>query len=247
MAVLPSSTEQACLGLTAAEAQALQGNEWFNLLSLELQQALLRHCAIWHVPAHHTVATQGSVPDVWFGVAAGAVKLSICSASGRETIVDLLEPGQWFGDVPLLCGLPAPYEATTWAPSTLLLMRRSTLRQLLASHADLGAALLRLNWERSARLMDRLVDQGEPLLEQRARRLLARLASQFGLTQRGATRITLAMTQTQLGLLLGSSRQRVNQLANKLERRGEIRRSEQHIAIVAARDNSASGAQALRA
>jgi CRP/FNR family transcriptional regulator, cyclic AMP receptor protein len=238
-AVHPPLADEACIGLNAAEMEALRANDWFNPLSLQLQRALLQHCAIWHVPAHQTVATQGSVPDVWFGVAAGAVKLSICPPSGRETIVDLLEPGQWFGDVPLLSGLPAPYEARTWAPSTLLLMRRSTLRQLLAAHADLGPALLRLNWERSARLMDRLVDQGEPLLEHRARRLLSRLAGQFGVAHRDATRIALSMTQTQLGLLLGSSRQRVNEMANKLERRGEIRRSQQYIDFVMARDGPA--------
>jgi CRP/FNR family transcriptional regulator, cyclic AMP receptor protein len=236
IAVRPSAPGEACIGLNAAEMKALRENDWFNPLPLQLQRALVQHCAIWHVPAHHTVATQGSVPDVWFGVAAGAVKLSICSPAGRETIIDLLEPGQWFGDVPLLSGLPAPYEARTWAPSTLLLMRRSTLRQLLAAYADLGPALQRLNWERSARLMDRLVQQGVPLLEDRARQLLSRLAGQFGVSGRDATRISLAMTQSQLGQLLGSSRQRVNDLVNKLERRGEIRRSRHYIDFVMTRD-----------
>ena len=229
--VRPPLADEPRIGLSAAELDALQANDWFNPLSLQLQRALLQHCAIWHVPTHHTVATQGSVPDVWFGVAAGAVKLSLHSSAGRETFVDLLEPGQWFGDVPLLSGLPAPYEARTWAPSTLLLMRRSTLRELLAAHVEMGPALQRLNWERSARLMDRLVEQGEPLLEQRARRLLSRLASRFGTRRTDATRITLSMTQSQLALMLGSSRQRINEFLNTLERQGEIRRSQQYIDI----------------
>ena len=231
IAVRPPLADEPCIGLNAAELDALQANDWFNPLPLQLQRALLQHCAIWHVPAHHTVAMQGSVPDVWFGVAAGAVKLSIRSIAGRETIIDLLEPGQWFGDVPLLSGLPAPYEARTWAPSTLLLMRRSTLRELLAAHAEMGPALLRLNWGRSARLMERVVEQGEPLLEQRARRLLSGLASRFGASRGDATRITLSMTQSQLALMLGSSRQRINELVNRFERQGEIRRSQQHVDI----------------
>jgi CRP/FNR family cyclic AMP-dependent transcriptional regulator len=230
---LPADDEE-WIGLNAAEVDALRANDWFNLLPLALQRALLQHCGIWHVPAHHIVVTQGSVPDVWFGLAAGALKLSISSTGGRETVIDLLEPGHWFGDVPLLSGLPAAYEVRTWASSTLLVMRRSTLRQLLAAYAELGPALLRLNWERSARLMDRLVDQGEPLLEHRARRLLSRLAEQFGERGRDATRITLAMTQSQLGQLLGSSRQRVNDVVSKLERLGEIRRSQHYIDFVVA-------------
>lgn len=135
IAAPPLSADGACFGLDASEMEALQANGRSSPLSPQLQRALIRHSAVWRVPGHHTVATQGSVPDVWFGVAAGAVRLSIGSPSGRETIIDLLEPGQWFGNVPLLSGLPAPYEARTWAPSTLLLMRRSILRQLLAAHA----------------------------------------------------------------------------------------------------------------
>src|SRR2546425_8734651 len=72
------------IGLNAAEVEALRTNDWFSLLPLALQRALLQHCAIWHVPAHHIVVTQGSVPDVWFGLAAGALKLSISSTGGRD-------------------------------------------------------------------------------------------------------------------------------------------------------------------
>lgn len=229
IAVHPTLADEAPIDLSAAEVDALWANEWFNPLPPPLQRALLKHCAIWHVPAHHTVATQGSIPDVWFGVAAGAVALSVRSKPGHETIIDLLEPGQWFGDVPLLSGLPAPYEAKTWAPSTLLLMRRSTLRELVAAHPEMGPALLRLNWERSARLIERLAEQGERRMEQRARRVLSGLANRFGIQGRDATRMNLLMTQSQIAALLGSSRQRVNLLVNKLERQGDIRRSQQYM------------------
>jgi DNA-binding MarR family transcriptional regulator len=47
------------------------------------------------------------------------------------------------------------------------------------------------------------------------------------------------MTQSQLGQLLGSSRQRVNEVVNKLERLGKIRRSRHYIDFVMARDGHA--------
>lgn len=229
--VQPPSVHEASIALKPAELDALRANPWFRALPIELQRVILQRCAIWRVPAHQTLGTQSSVPDVWFGVAAGAVALSTQSGRGHQTIVDLLEPGQWFGDVPLLSGLPAPYEARTWAPSTLLLMRRSTLRELLGTRPELGPALLHLNWCQSARLMERITDQREPLLEQQARQLLARLTSRFGLPGRDATRITLSITQSQIALLLGSSRQRVNQALKRLERQGVFRRSQQSIIV----------------
>jgi CRP/FNR family transcriptional regulator, cyclic AMP receptor protein len=221
--------DEPLIGLRATELDALRANDWFGRLPLQLQRAILKHCAIWHVPAHHALATQGSMPDVWFGVAAGAVALSIRSAARRATIVDLLEPGQWFGDAQLLDGTPTPYEARTWAASTLLLMRRSTLRELLAAHTEMGPALLHLSWKRSARLMERLADQGEPRLDDRAWRLLNRLANRFGYRTQDVTRMTLSMTQSQIGTLVGASRQRVNEFLLRLERQGAIRRSHQSI------------------
>jgi hypothetical protein len=52
IAVRQSPADEACIGLNAAEVNALRANDWFNLLPRQLQRALLQHCAIWHVPAH---------------------------------------------------------------------------------------------------------------------------------------------------------------------------------------------------
>lgn len=224
-----SVADEPPIGLSATELDALHANEWFRRLPLQAQRAILEHCSIWRVPAHQTIATQGSMPDVWFGVAAGAVALSARGTAQRETIIDLLEPGQWFGDAALLTGAPAPYRATTWASSTLLLMRRSALRELLAAHSEIGPALLHLSWMRSARLLERITDQSEPRLDQRARRLFSSLGARFGYRTGGVTRITLSMTQTQIAALVDASRQRVNELIVRLERQGVIRRSQTYM------------------
>lgn len=215
--------------LTANELRALLDDTWFGSLPAALRRDLLLQSAIWHVPPRQFLATQGSVPDVWFGIASGAVKLSACSSSGRETVLDLLEPGQWFGDAPVLSRLPQPYAARTCAPSTLLLMRRSVLLNLLANHAGFDAALTRLGWRRSERLMERLREQAEPSLPERARHQLQILARRFGIRMRSATRIGLALTQAELGGLLGASRQRVNQVLHVLECEGAIRRAHPYI------------------
>ena len=157
--------------LLAQEERALMSG-WLGTLDEQLAADLLRHSAAWHVPARQVLADRGAVPDVWFGVAAGAVLLGACSPCGRESALDVLEPGQWFGDMPLLCGSAQPYTAHTLSPCTLLVMRRSTLRQLLGSHASLATALAQLNWERCSRLMERVAGLAELNLLDRTRRQL---------------------------------------------------------------------------
>jgi CRP/FNR family cyclic AMP-dependent transcriptional regulator len=229
---------------SANELNALLDDAWFGSLPPVLCRDLLQHSAIWRVPPRQVLASQGSVPDVWFGIAAGAVKLSACSSGGRETVLDLLQPGQWFGDAPLLARLPQPYAARTCAPSTLLLMRRSVLQNLLANHKDFNGALTRLNWRSSQRLMERLGEQAEPSLPKRARHQLQVLARRFGTRTGFATRIGLALTQAELGGLLGASRQRVNQVLHALERAGSIRLGHAYIDWLdahSAADDSACG------
>jgi CRP-like cAMP-binding protein len=209
--------------LAAAEERALLANPWFGALAPELQCAMLRESAVWHVPVRHKLCSQGAVPDVWFGLAAGAVHLCATSEAGHETTLDLLEPGQWFGDMALLDAQPLPYAAQTWAASTLLVMRRSSLRQLLAQHPAMGTALARLNAQRNLRLLQRLGEQAEPLLHLRARRMLRVLAQRFGVRVPGGWRIALPLTQAQLAQLMDASRQRVNEILGVLEREAAVR------------------------
>lgn len=218
--------------LAANELRALLNDTWFSSLPLAVRQDLLQQSAIWHVPPRQVLGTQGSVPDVWFGIAAGGVTLSTSSSSSRETVLDLLEPGQWFGDAPLIARVPQPYSARTCAPSTLLLMRRSVLQNLLANHAEFDAALARLNWRRSERLMERLREQAVPSLPERTRQQLQVLARRFGIRMRSAIRIGLPLTQAELGEVLGASRQRVNHVLHVLERAGTIRLAHPYIDVL---------------
>lgn len=219
------------VALTRAQLEALFANPWFAGLSHELQRALLRSAVVWNVGAGQTLVRQGSLPDVWFGIAAGAVALWVTTPDGSELMLDLLEPGQWLGEMPLIAGTAVPYTTRIWASSTLLLMRRSALRQLLAAHPELAPALIGLSALRVRRLVERLAQQSTMRLEDRLHLLLVDLASRFGEPLPTGTRIRLPLTQTQLGALVGASRQRVNLTMQKLEQRGKLRRLGQLIEL----------------
>lgn len=213
------------------EAQALLGDRWFQSLSETLQAKLVQFAAVRRLPARTNLGSLGAVPEVWFAVASGAVKLSCYSRDGRETVVDVLEPGQWFGDGPLLCSEPQPYEIQTLAPSTILLMRRTALRALLEAEAELSASLARLNWLRTTRLMRRLHDQAEPRLELRVRRQLNALVRQFGTRGGKGVHIELPLGQADLALMVQGSRQRINTVLAHLERHGELLRGQEAAAF----------------
>ncbi|MEJ6022669.1 Crp/Fnr family transcriptional regulator [Ramlibacter sp. PS4R-6] len=215
--------------LSLQEARALEANEWFGLLGDEVKADLLQHSAVLRLPAGRTVSSQGSVPEVWCAVAAGAVQVCTRSDAGAEVVLDLLEPGQWFGDVPLLSQRRLPYSVRTWQPSTLLLMRRNALLQVCARHPSLPPALAELNWELAQRIGQRACDQVETSTLQRTFGSLRALGQRFGTRVADGVRIEMPLTQSELARLAGSSRQRVNEALAQLQLQGRIRRGPGYI------------------
>jgi CRP/FNR family transcriptional regulator, cyclic AMP receptor protein len=218
--------------LTAPELQAVRGDAWFASLGTELQHAILARATVRRLRAGAVLIRGGSGGgagggsgghDAWYGVAAGAVRLSTSLASGRQVNFQLVEPGAWFGDIPLIDGLAAPCDAETCADSTLLVLRKEDLLQLLARHADFGIALARLNGRRTRALMGLFADALSLPLENRLARQLLQLARRFGTRAAGnAVRIGLKLSQQDLADLLGASRQRVNAGLKRLERDGVL-------------------------
>jgi len=202
----------------------LTGAGWFGSLSAPMQQEMLAHSAVWRVAGRRVLLSQGATTDVWFGIAAGAVRLSHGLADGRERVVGLLQTGDWFGDVPLLTGAALPYTAQTLVDCTLLLMRRPRLRELMAGHPELPEALARLNWESAVRSMERAVEESTATLEERTLELLTRLSLALDFEP------GKPLHQSELAALLGASRQRLNEALKRLERTGRLAACRESIA-----------------
>ncbi|MFT3804341.1 MAG: Crp/Fnr family transcriptional regulator [Burkholderiaceae bacterium] len=200
--------------LTADEDSAVHSGAWFASLGPSLQRALLSKAATWRVGHGQLIAGQGVVPDTWFGLAAGAMRVSVVTDHGKEGVTHIVRAGEWFGDVPLLAAKPLPYSCHTLGPCTLLMMRRGQLCELLAHHPGLSEALSRLNWEHALHVMDRHVAFVTQPLEPRVRELLGTLGDNMATP--GSRAVHGQLKQSDLALLLGASRQRVNQAIARL-------------------------------
>jgi CRP-like cAMP-binding protein len=169
------------------------------------------------------LATRGSAAEEWCGVAVGAVRISTVSLSGKQVTLTYAEPGTWFGDIALFDGLPRTHDADAHGATTLLCVRKPDFRELLAQHAELYDALLRLNCRRLRLMFDQIEDLNTRPLRSRLARQLLLLARRCGKTQGEEVRIGLALAQEDLAQLLGASRQRVNQELKGFEREGAVR------------------------
>jgi CRP-like cAMP-binding protein len=209
--------------LTIDERRNIDTGPWFAKLSPALRQDILRCATVRRLHDGQRISVRGAAAEEWCGVAAGAVRVSSVSLSGKQIALTYVEPGTWFGDISLFDGLPRTHDAHAHGATTLLVVRKGDFRQLLAAHVELYDALLRLNCRRLRLMFDALEDLNtRPLVARLARQLL-RLARSYGVPDdQGHVRIGLALAQEDLAQLLGASRQRVNQELKALERAGAL-------------------------
>jgi CRP-like cAMP-binding protein len=156
------------------------------------------------------VFAQGDPGDALYGIAEGRVRISASGAAGQEVFLNIMEPGDTFGEIAVMDGLPRTAAATALDSATLVVVKRADFLKLLEREPQLAIHLLKLMCER-LRWTSELVEENVFLAgpARLAKRLLI-LASLHGrATSPG--RLELRISQAELARFLGISRQIVNQ------------------------------------
>ena len=152
---------------------------------------------------------RGDPGDSLCGVATGRVRISASAPGGKEVFLNIMEPGDAFGEIALLDGSPRTATATTMARTELIVIPRDAFSALLQSQPQLATHLIQLLCKRvrwTAELMEDTALLSVPA--RLAKRLLSLASAQGREPQRGAK---IALSQEELAQFLGLSRQIVNQ------------------------------------
>jgi CRP-like cAMP-binding protein len=166
------------------------------------------------------IFSQGDVADTVLYLQQGAVKLAVRSAGGKEAIVGMLGPGDFFGEQ-ALAGHPVRLTTATamGATTVLLVPKQQMIRQLHDQHA-LADRFITYVLARNIRIEEALVDQLFNSIEKRLARTLLLLA-RYGKPEQ-TDRVLPRISQTTLADMIGTTRPRVNFFMNKFKRLGFI-------------------------
>jgi CRP-like cAMP-binding protein len=167
-----------------------------------------------------TIFTQGDPCDSVLYIQKGGVKLSVLSKTGREAVVAMLGPGDFFGEG-CLAGQPVRMgSATAITSSTVLLVDKDQMVRLLHKQHALSDRFIAHMLARNIRIEEDLVDQLFNSSEKRLARTLLLLArySKQDEPQKAVPKIS----QATLAEMVGTTRSRVNFFMNKFKRLGFI-------------------------
>jgi CRP/FNR family transcriptional regulator, cyclic AMP receptor protein len=196
---------------------ALQQSPWASDLDAASLAKLSEEISLREVSAGQFVVRRGDPVTHWLGVVSGLVKISNDSAEGKTVTFTGVPEGGWFGEGSMLKNEPRRYDVVALRDSTIALMPRATFEWLLNTSLRFNRFLIDHLNERLGQFIGMV--EYDRLLEPDAR--VARcLATLFNTQLYPRTGPRLKLSQEEIGLLSGVSRQRANQALQVLERAG---------------------------
>jgi CRP-like cAMP-binding protein len=168
---------------------------------------------------NQTVFEQGDVADMVFYLQKGRIKLTVISEQGKEAVIGILEPTQFFGEE-CLNGHPLRIAMTT-AMEECVVTSISKVSMLATLHTEPKFSELFMAYllSRNSRIVEDLIDQLFNSSEKRLARLLLLLAH-FG--DGGPQPIGPNINQETLAEMIGTTRSRVSFFMNRFRKLGFI-------------------------
>jgi CRP-like cAMP-binding protein len=169
-----------------------------------------------------SIFAQGDAADHVLYVQAGGVKLSVLSKAGKEAVVAVLGPGDFFGEGCLAGQRVRLGSATAITPTVVLRVGKAPMARLLHGQPAMSDRFLSHMLARHVRIEDDLVVQ---LLNSSERRLAQALLvlARYGM-QEAPLRLVPRLSPATLAEMVGTTPARVTFLLNKFDRLGFIDR-----------------------
>jgi CRP-like cAMP-binding protein len=199
----------------------LRNHYLFANLPPELQNRILTLPVSRQFRKGETLFLKGDEGNALYALVSGMVRISSSAGDGREITLNIMEPGDVFGEIAFLDGLPRTADATAMAASEALILRRSDFMPILQREPQLALHLIELLCERLRWTSETVQDAALLSLPARLAKRLLYFATLYGQrAEGGAVRITLRLSQSDIAQFMGTSRETINKQLQTWRRDG---------------------------
>nr|WP_231586601.1 Crp/Fnr family transcriptional regulator [Cupriavidus basilensis] len=209
-------------------AVLLARHEWFAALAPQHQALAARQTVMQDFAAGAFVARRGEPSRYWIGVESGLIKLAVYTPDGRGCTFSGVPAGGWCGEGSVIKREARRYDVIAIRDSRIALVPDTVFHTLLAESLPFSSFVVRQLNERMGQFIATV--QNDRLLGADARVAQA-IAQLFHAALYPRTNAVLELSQEEIGLLTGLSRQRVNQALRRLAADGMVDISYQSIRV----------------
>ncbi|RKT20298.1 Crp/Fnr family transcriptional regulator [Paraburkholderia sp. RAU2J] len=194
---------------------------WFRSAPAVMQAELIETGRVERLAAGQRLFSRGDADDGLYCVLDGLMRIGAASAMGKEALLAVIEPVNWFGEIALFDNRPRTHDAYAERDSELFHAPRAALVALLERRPAYWH-VFGLLLTQKLRLAFEAIEEAAllPAAQRVARRLLL-MAGGYG--EPGALRRVLKVPQEDLAMMLALSRQTINQVLKQFETQGALK------------------------
>jgi CRP/FNR family cyclic AMP-dependent transcriptional regulator len=169
-------------------------------------------------PKNKTIVEEGLSGDYMYVLREGEVKVTKLSSDGREKILELLEEGDFFGEMSLLDSAPRSASVKTLTEARVLALSRADFLSLLRRSPDLAMCVVQELTRRLRQVDEQASSLSFQRVKERTQGLLQRLAKEK--CDRPDRLATPSLTHQQMADMIGTSRETVTRVVKGLKEEG---------------------------
>jgi len=174
---------------------------------------------------------KGDIGDSLYIIKKGKIKISIPTEEGEELIISIFSDGDFFGELSLLDKAPRSADAVAITDTELLVLRRDVFYTYLFERKQAIEAIMSALCNRLRKTDDFLTDLCYTNFPKRLAKTLIELSERFGKKVEEKIILDLEITQSDLGAMLGVTRETVNRELMKLKLQGILTKEKKKIII----------------
>jgi len=212
---------------SSSKLAVLRKHPMFCDLDPEALDQLCRYAKHSSLKRGATIVSKGDPGNSLIAVISGTVKISISSPDGRSAILNLIGPGETFGEVAVLDGLARTADATANTNCEIYVIDRRDFLPFVRSQPALAMKFIELLCTRLRWTSDQVEEVILQNLPGRLASALLRLTEKHKLAQGGRT---IAITQQEISEMVGMTRESINKQLRAWATRNWVRL--EHGAIV---------------
>jgi CRP/FNR family transcriptional regulator len=236
--------------LSEEEAGMLPPKEKLRLLSMvdileplsreEIKELSLR-VPDTHIEQGRIFYTPYERAEALFMLKRGRVRIYRVSPDGKEFTLDVVGPGQVFGEMSLTAQRLENAYAEAMEPMVVCVLKREDLERLVMDKPQVGLKVMSVLSERLSRAEDRMEDMALKEVPARLASFVLQLIESEGVVTREGYKIPTRYTHRQLAAVIGSKRETVTKSFTQLQRAGavELRRRRIHVKDIEALKSAA--------
>jgi CRP/FNR family transcriptional regulator, cyclic AMP receptor protein len=211
----------------------LDGCVIFGALDIAARRRLAGHAHRRRFAAGATIFQSGSPGHSMMAVVKGTVRITARSQRGTEIVLADLAPGEVVGEIAILDGGERTADAIALTNCELVALERRDVLPFLEQHPEVCLKLLEVLSKRLRRTDEWITEIALAHISVRLAKVLLSLTTPRDRRGEDNRVLRVALSQRELGSMIGASRERVNRCLKEWQRKGFIQLKTRSITIVA--------------